>query len=327
MAGTISISLQQQFHKSTGLLLSGGRLEFLQSGTIQTKQNAFKDSSLSINNVYGNPLILESDGRVPFLWFADGSIKIRLSDTTGTVQFEADNLPIIGSSGGGGGVDTTDPNSIFSTGMPLWMPSTGTKAGWVRLNARTIGSATSGATERANADCEQLYLHKWNNFTDAICPVGGGRGATAAADWAANKAIGTINMRGKGAFGVTDMGNTDLANIAAGYVTTGSPTIGGSFGGDDDALIAQANIPNYTLSHTLDVGGSIDSGSFYWSASRTNISVGGGSVINDVAHSTNNSQGLVVTGLSVTGSVTSGGSGTRLPTMPNFVLGTWYMRL
>lgn len=308
--------------------MSGGRLEFLQSGTIQTKQNAFKDSSLNINNVYGNPLILESDGRVPFLWFADGSIKIRLSDTTGTVQFEADNLPIIGSSGGGGGVDTTDPNSIFSTGMPLWMPSTGTKAGWVRLNARTIGPAASGATERANADCEQLFLHKWNNFPDTMCPVSTGRGATAAADWSAGtKTIGTLDMRGRGAFGVTDMGNSDSTRIAAGYVATGSPIIGGSFGGDDDALIAQANIPNYTLSHTLDVGGNIDSGSFCWSGSRTNIAAGGGSVVNDVAHSTNNAQGLVVTGLSVTGSVTSGGSGARLPIMPNFVLGTWYMRL
>jgi len=62
---------------------------------------------------------------------------------------------------------------------------------WLLLTtaARTIGSATSGATARANADTLALYTQLWNAMSDADCPVAGGRGASAAADFAANKKI------------------------------------------------------------------------------------------------------------------------------------------
>lgn len=306
--------------------MSGGRLDIFQAGTISTRQNAFRESSLV--NPYSNPIILESDARIPHLWLADGGIKIRLSDTTGVVQFEADNLPVIGSSGGGGGVDTTDPNSIFSTGMPLWMPSTGTKAGWVRLNARTIGPAASGATERANADCEQLFLHFWNNFTDAMCPVSTGRGANAAADWAAaTKTIGTLDMRGRGAFGVADMGNSAINRIKTTYFDTGSNIIGGSPAGQDDLAIVQGNIPSYTLPNTLDIGGSITStDTEAISAVQTNVNLtgGGGS---RVALASGTPPTFDVSGLTVTGGVTSGGSGNAFETVPPLMVGTWYVRL
>lgn len=63
------------------------------------------------------------------------------------------------------------------------------KAGWVLLNDGTIGNAVSGATNRANADTQALFTFIWNNILDAWCPVSGGRGASAAADFAANKTI------------------------------------------------------------------------------------------------------------------------------------------
>jgi microcystin-dependent protein len=61
--------------------------------------------------------------------------------------------------------------------------------GWVLMNDGTIGDASSGATTRANADCVNLFMLFWNNVPDAWCPVGGGRGASAAADWSAHKTI------------------------------------------------------------------------------------------------------------------------------------------
>lgn len=77
--------------------------------------------------------------------------------------------------------------SGFVTGdMKLtWRPSPTT--GWVFMNDGTIGSATSGATTRANADTETLYTLFWNNYDDELIPVTGGRGANAAADFSANK--------------------------------------------------------------------------------------------------------------------------------------------
>jgi hypothetical protein len=62
-------------------------------------------------------------------------------------------------------------------------------SGWVWMRDLTIGNAASGATERANADCEDLFERIWNTVSDTYAPVTPGRGASAAADWGANKTI------------------------------------------------------------------------------------------------------------------------------------------
>lgn len=87
-----------------------------------------------------------------------------------------------------GGFDTGDVKLTLKTTAP---------AGWVLANDGTIGSATSGATTRANADTEDLFLLLWTNVSDSYAPVSGGRGASAAADWAANKTIGLTKMLGR----------------------------------------------------------------------------------------------------------------------------------
>lgn len=61
--------------------------------------------------------------------------------------------------------------------------------GWVLANDTTIGSGASGATGRANADTVDLYTLLWTNITDQWAPVTGGRGASATADYAANKPL------------------------------------------------------------------------------------------------------------------------------------------
>ncbi|HYG91210.1 MAG TPA: phage tail protein [Azospirillum sp.] len=70
-------------------------------------------------------------------------------------------------------------------------------AGWVLANDGTIGSAASGATTRANADTQALYTLLWNHVAEAWAPVTGGRGASAAADFAANKPLKLTRMLGR----------------------------------------------------------------------------------------------------------------------------------
>lgn len=69
--------------------------------------------------------------------------------------------------------------------------------GWVMCNDGTIGSAGSNATTRAHADTGALYTLIWNKVADAYAPVTGGRGASAAADFAANKPIALTKMLGR----------------------------------------------------------------------------------------------------------------------------------
>ena len=73
--------------------------------------------------------------------------------------------------------------------------------GWLLLQGGTIGDASSGGTARANADCEDLFKLLWDSMADAQAPVSGGRGASAAADWAAHKTITLPDARGRAVIG------------------------------------------------------------------------------------------------------------------------------
>jgi hypothetical protein len=98
----------------------------------------------------------------------------------------------------------------------------------VRCNGRSIGSGSSAGTERANADTENLFIYLWNNVTNAAAPVSGGRGATAAEDFAANKTIGIPDLRGAAPFGLPTMGNTNNGLLASTPIVVGSAIDPGS---------------------------------------------------------------------------------------------------
>jgi microcystin-dependent protein len=92
-------------------------------------------------------------------------------------------------------------NPAAATGFTTGDVKTGLKTtadiGWVMLNDGTIGDASSGATNRANADTQPLFTLLWTNVANANCPVSGGRGASAAADFAAHKTIALPKMLGR----------------------------------------------------------------------------------------------------------------------------------
>ena len=87
--------------------------------------------------------------------------------------------------------------SSFTTGDVKTTLKTAADSGWVMMNDGTIGDATSGATTRANADTQALFTLLWTNVSNANCPVSGGRGASAAADFAAHKTIALPKTLGR----------------------------------------------------------------------------------------------------------------------------------
>lgn len=139
----------------------------------------------------------------------------------------------------------TDANSVAVVGIPagvIWAyAATTAPAGWVRLNGRTIGNASSGATERANADTSTLFSLIWSSYSDSVCAVSGGRGASAAADYAANKTIALPDWRGRAPFGLDDMGSTAAGRL--GSVMT-SPTTNGAAGGTETHTLTAAQLPS-----------------------------------------------------------------------------------
>jgi len=251
MAGTIPLSMTQQLDEF-GAPLVGGKLYLIQAGTTSTPQNGFQDSALTLP--LPNPIILDASGRLPQFFLADGSIKIRLTDVNGVEKLVADGLIVTGASSGGGGGSPVDPTTVLQTGWLQHIYGVGVVSGFVRCNARTIGSATSGATERANADTTALFSFLWNG--DPNLAVSTGRGVSAAADFAANKTIALPDLRGRTLAGLDDMGNAAAGNLTTTYFGSAATTLGVVGGTQSKTLIA-ANIPPLTSagSNTMTVVG------------------------------------------------------------------------
>jgi hypothetical protein len=244
MAGSISLSLSQQFDE-LGEPLNGGLLQFYAAGTT-TPQSAYQDVALTLP--WPNPIVLDSAGRVPPFYLADGQIKIVLKNAAGVVQVSADNLLVIGASSGSGSPPTVDATTVLQTGDLKVRYGTGAHTGWVRSNGRTIGSATSGASERANSDCQDLFEYLWG--ADANLTVSTGRGASANADWVANKTIVLPDWRGRAISALDDMGNTAAGRLTATYFGTAATVLGAASTALESKTLATANLPPYTPAGT-----------------------------------------------------------------------------
>lgn len=324
MAGHIAGLGYSQRMDANGTPLAGCKLYIYETGT-STPVTSYQDYALGIEHTH--PIVADSAGIIPMFWVADGTYRVRLTTADGVEVFDDDGIVALGPSSGTGGGSSVDANALFQTGDILWQPVAGARTGWVRANARTIGSAASGATERANADCEALFLYLWNNFSNTLCPVTGGRGASAAADWAANKVIATLDMRSKSILGLDDMANT-----AAG-VTGGSTSAAASVGASTYTIVT-ANLPSTNLSLaslTATVSTSITNGSsvnrnLAITTNNFNTSAGGTQIVTAVTATTSN---LSLSSPTVTfgGSIPLGGSGTDLDILTPARVGTFYIKL
>src|SRR5262249_4266361 len=110
-----------------------------------------------------------------------------------------------------------------------------------------------GAGERANADCQPLFEHLWNTYSDTICPVLGGRGASANADWVANKQIALLDLRGRAPFGLDDMGGAAASRLGGATFTAGNATTQASVGGEASHSLSSAEMPSHTHTATSNV--------------------------------------------------------------------------
>lgn len=80
-------------------------------------------------------------------------------------------------------------NTAFTTGDLKPTHKATPDTSWIFWTDGTIGDASSGATIRANADTSALFTLYWTNYINTYCPVSGGRGVSAAADFAAHKTL------------------------------------------------------------------------------------------------------------------------------------------
>jgi hypothetical protein len=188
---------------------------------------------------------------------------------------------------------------------------------FVMADGRTIGDATSGATNRANADTVTLFTLLW---TITGLAVSGGRGASAAADYAAHKTLALPNHSGRTMAGRDDLSGT-AANVWPG--TTVRAAVGG------------ATTSSSGISGTVSVSGGISgsaSGSLGVSADGTAYNVDGGGGRNGsgdlvgshshAVHVDGSASGTLGVGGSFSGggSITGGSTGTFNIIQPSIVV-------
>jgi len=230
------------FIDENGDPMVGAKLYFYDSETT-TPQVVYSDASLS--TAIDQPILANARGAFPIIFLnpSPGSYRQKLLEADDTLVFDDDNVDVPQSA-------TFVPPDAGDTSIDLLArtgdlkPYYGTSApsGWVRAAGRTIGSAASGATERANDDTEDLFLHLW--AVDATLSVSGGRGGSAAGDWAANKTIALPDFRERTFVGLATMGNTDAGLIADSLMDGGETSSDlGATAGVDDVALSEAQLP------------------------------------------------------------------------------------
>lgn len=331
MAGFWHLS-HHQMRDPNGRVYAGAKAYFLSAQTL-LPITVYQDYGLG--TPHPNPVQANGVGVFPpvFLDEGDGFYRQRVTTAAGVIIPGTDvgTLPIVGPSGGEGGVVApVDPNALFQTGDLLWLDRTGSRSGWVRDNGRTIGPATSGASERANADTEALFSFLWQTYDDTRCPVIGGRGISASADWAANKQITLLDKRGRAPFGLDDMGNSAAGRLSNVTFSSGNATTASAEGGEALHTLTTPEIPPHphpatvTDTHEHDFGGALQRGK---GSGNINFAVqaSAGYASIDGLSSTGGTGGTKTGSIAV--SVGNAGGGGAHNNMPPFVLGTFYRKL
>lgn len=157
------------------------------------------------------------------------------SYTNANITVDAKGRVTVASSGSSG-------SSGFTTGDVKLTLKTTADSTWVMMDDGTIGDGSSGATTRANADTSDLFALLWNNVSDTYAPVSGGRGASAAADFAAHKKISLTKVLGR-----------SLAVAGAGSGLT-SRSLGQTLG-EETHVLTTSEMPSHT--HTLNAYGNV----------------------------------------------------------------------
>lgn len=290
----------------TGAPMVGAKLYFYDSGTT-TPQPVYSDSALS--TPIAQPVLADARGMFQriFLNSDPGSYRVKLLDADDVLVFDDDDIAVAQTATyEPPETGATSESLLFRTGMLQPFYGTTAPSGWVRAAGRTIGSAASGASERANADCEALFLHLW--AADSNLAVSGGRGATAAGDWAANKTIALPDVRDRAIIGLPAMGNSDAGLIADSILAAAL----GSTGGVSTVTLDLTQIPAHDHGGATGLAGAFDpkNGTYDRLMRVTgNNTAGGGTLDNSAIEPELSTSGVIQTAPNHTHTISSAGGG------------------
>lgn len=172
-------------------------------------------------------------------------------------------------------------------GTPLQSLTSTLPAGFVAMNALTIGGPSSNAGY-ARADALFLYVANWVSFSNAQCPIltSAGvpttRGANAVADFQANKQLTLPNGKGIGLIGADTMGGAASTFLSGVPIVSGNSTTPGSVVGENGHTLSLAETAtgiNSSGTNTINVSGA-SSQNLGFSYASVGLTGGGGVFVN-----------------------------------------------
>jgi hypothetical protein len=194
-------------------------------------------TNLLIWAMAGGPMFYDATFSTAIGGYPAGAVLTQASGPTGSYWISlVDNNTSNPDGGGANWGSFSVMNEAQSTGHCHWRPTAEVLTGFVRCNKLTCGNGFSNASERANADCQNLFQWLWTNFGDTQCPMFDRLGASKLRgsfwldDWNANYAICTPDMRGGWPGGTDTMGNTTAGRFNTATFTIGNSSNPGSLG-------------------------------------------------------------------------------------------------
>jgi len=211
--------------------------------------------------------------------------------------------------------------------------------GWVTMNDGTIGNASSNATTRANIDTWPLFSLLWNNFkaydsgsnSNPIAQIytsasaATNYGATAIADFNANKQLNLTKMMGKLIMGTVPLSSllspysqtVTASNSAGSLAFTGSTS--GLFTGQSVAFVSTATLPDAIVANAIYYMIIISPTVFELATSYVNALSG-----TAIAYGSTSGSGTITAEFNIDGSLVGGGTNTltqgNLPASFNMTL-------
>jgi len=243
MTNTVFAPISTQSIIHGGAPQVGAKCYFYGAGGT-TPRSVWTDSHATI--AASNPVIADGDGVIPATWVS-GTADYRI-----VIKTSADVLirTIEGLQGAASESVVIGPSTSYqlTTGDIKFNFDTAEQSGFVKLNGNDIGNGVSGA-HYADDLLADLFTYLWNRVSNTYCPVSGGRGANAAADFSAGKKLTLPDARFRVLIGLSGMGSSP-SGLASDYPGAANP---GYPGGGNNKTLISGNLPSHT--HTGTTGG------------------------------------------------------------------------
>ena len=260
-------SVQYVHSYMTAYLFQEGIPEYDSATTYYTKSIVRKSGTYEIygskiNDNVGNPL---PSGVDDDNWEYLQDLSIQAQQATETVAGIAEIATAAETKAGTDDQRIVTPLKLkpfaLRPGMGIdWWLSALPDDSWIWADGKTIGNASSNATNRANDDTYDLFVALWNDYgysgTNANEAAGElqvktsaganvARGVSAAADWAANRQLAVIDMRGRARFGKDNMGGSAAGRLSGQTGGINGNKLGNA-GGEEVHQLTTAEIPGHT---------------------------------------------------------------------------------